>query len=132
MPDLGRLLIVEDTPSLARTYEAHLRHDFSEVVIADSGAQAVEAVDVQAPDCVLLDLKLPDADGLELLDRWVDQGLKAPVIVITANGSMSVAVDAMRRGAVDFRRQTNHQRSPPRNSSKRGPEFSVEESSRDL
>lgn len=102
MPDLGRLLIVEDTPSLARTYEAHLRHDFSEVVIADTGAKAVEAVDVQAPDCVLLDLKLPDADGLELLDRWIDQGLKAPVIVITANGSMSVAVDAMRRGAVDF------------------------------
>lgn len=102
MPDLGRLLIVEDTPSLARTYEAHLRHDFSEIMIADTGAKAVEAVDGQAPDCVLLDLKLPDADGLDLLDRWIDQGLKAPVIVITANGSMSVAVDAMRRGAVDF------------------------------
>lgn len=102
MPDLGRLLIVEDTPSLARTYEAHLRHDFSQIVIADTGAKALEAVDAQAPDCVLLDLKLPDADGLDLLDRWIDQGLKAPVIVITANGSMSVAVDAMRRGAVDF------------------------------
>ncbi|NQY98570.1 MAG: sigma-54-dependent Fis family transcriptional regulator [Henriciella sp.] len=102
MPDLGRLLIVEDTPSLARTYEAHLRHDFSEIVIAETGAKALEAVDAQAPDCILLDLKLPDADGLDLLDRWIDQGLNAPVIVITANGSMSVAVDAMRRGAVDF------------------------------
>lgn len=102
MPDLGRLLIVEDTPSLARTYEAHLGHDFSEIVIADTGAKALVAVDAQAPDCVLLDLKLPDADGLDLLDQWIDQGLKAPVIVITANGSMSVAVDAMRRGAVDF------------------------------
>lgn len=102
MPNLGRLLIVEDTPSLSRTYEAHLRHEFSEIVIADTGAKAIAAVEAQAPDCILLDLKLPDADGLDLLDRWVDNALNAPVIVITANGSMSVAVDAMRRGAVDF------------------------------
>ncbi|MEM9571314.1 MAG: sigma-54 dependent transcriptional regulator [Pseudomonadota bacterium] len=102
MPDLGRLLIVEDTPSLARTYQAHLRHDFSDIIIADTGAKALAAVETQAPDCVLLDLKLPDADGLNLLDRWVDASLNAPIIVITANGSMSVAVDAMRRGAVDF------------------------------
>ena len=102
MPNLGRLLIVEDTPSLARTYQAHLRHDFSDIIIADTGAKAIAAVEAQAPDCILLDLKLPDADGLDLLDRWVDIALNAPIIVITANGSMSVAVDAMRRGAVDF------------------------------
>lgn len=102
MSDLGRLLIVEDTPSLARTYEAHLRHDFRSVTIVDTGAKAIEAVDLQAPDCILLDLKLPDANGLDLLDRWMDAALPAPIVVITANGSMSVAVDAMRRGAVDF------------------------------
>lgn len=102
MPDLGRLLIVEDTPSLARTYQAHLRHEFSEITIADTGAKAIASIDAQAPDCILLDLKLPDADGLELLDRWIGAALNAPVIVITANGAMSVAVDAMRRGAVDF------------------------------
>lgn len=102
MPDLGRLLIVEDTPSLARTYQAHLRHEFSDILIADTGAKAVDAVDAQAPDCILLDLKLPDADGLDLLDRWISAAVATPIIVITANGSMSVAVDAMRRGAVDF------------------------------
>lgn len=102
MPDLGRLLIVEDTPSLARTYQAHLRHEFSEIAIADTGAKAIDAVDTQAPDCILLDLKLPDADGLDLLDRWISAAVATPIIVITANGSMSVAVDAMRRGAVDF------------------------------
>lgn len=102
MPDLGHLLIVEDTPSLARTYQAHLRHEFSKITIADTGAKAIQAVEAEAPSCVLLDLKLPDANGLDLLDRWIDNALNAPVIVITANGSMSVAVDAMRRGAVDF------------------------------
>ena len=102
MSDLGRLLIVEDTPSLARTYQAHLRHEFSEISIADTGAKAIAAVDAETPDCILLDLKLPDANGLDLLDRWTSAALNCPVIVITANGSMSVAVDAMRRGAVDF------------------------------
>ncbi|MEO1662738.1 MAG: sigma-54 dependent transcriptional regulator [Pseudomonadota bacterium] len=102
MAKLGRLLIVEDTPSLSRTYQAHLRDDFATIEIADTGAKAVASVEAQAPDCILLDLKLPDANGLDLLGRWNDAGLNAPVIVITANGSMSVAVDAMRRGAVDF------------------------------
>ncbi|MHA7900301.1 MAG: sigma-54-dependent transcriptional regulator [Henriciella sp.] len=102
MSKLGRLLIVEDTPSLARTYQAHLRDEFEQIEIADTGAKAIAAVETQAPDCILLDLKLPDADGLELLDRWTGAALNAPIIVITANGSMSVAVDAMRRGAVDF------------------------------
>ncbi|MHA7859555.1 MAG: sigma-54-dependent transcriptional regulator [Henriciella sp.] len=102
MPDLGHLLIVEDTPSLARTYQAHLRHEFSKITIADTGAKAIQAVEAETPSCILLDLKLPDADGLDLLDRWIDASLNAPVVVITANGSMSVAVDAMRRGAVDF------------------------------
>jgi two-component system repressor protein LuxO len=102
MPDLGRLLIVEDTPSLARTYQAHLRHDFSQIEIADTGAKAISAVDAEPPNCILLDLKLPDANGLELLDRWTNASINCPIVVITANGSMSVAVDAMRRGAVDF------------------------------
>ena len=102
MANLGRLLIVEDTPSLARTYQAHLRHEFSDITIADTGAKAIDAIEAQTPDCILLDLKLPDADGLDLLDRWTDAALNTPIIVITANGAMSVAVDAMRRGAVDF------------------------------
>ena len=69
MPNLGHLLIVEDTPSLARTYQAHLRHEFSKITIADTGAKAIQAVEAETPSCILLDLKLPDADGLDLLDR---------------------------------------------------------------
>lgn len=97
-----KLLIVEDTPSLARTYETHLKHEFSAIEIADTGAKAIESLQRETPACILLDLKLPDADGLDLLDRWTSEHLAAPIIVITAHGSMSVAVDAMRRGAHDF------------------------------
>ena len=102
MAEFGTLLIVEDTPSLARTYEAHLRTLFDKIMIVATGAAAEEALDDLSPDCVLLDLKLPDIDGLELLDRWASKPLPAPIIVITANGSMSIAVNAMRGGAADF------------------------------
>lgn len=102
MADFGTLLIVEDTPSLARTYEAHLQTLFEKIVIVTTGAAAQEALAGLSPDCVLLDLKLPDIDGLQLLDRWTSEPLPAPIVVITANGSMSIAVDAMRGGAADF------------------------------
>ncbi|MEM5518045.1 sigma-54 dependent transcriptional regulator [Henriciella sp. AS95] len=98
----SKLLIVEDTPSLARTYETHLKGEFDSIEIADTGAKALASVQTESPSCILLDLKLPDADGLDLLDRWTRDNLAAPVIVITATGSMSIAVDAMRRGAHDF------------------------------
>jgi len=102
MPDFGKLVIVEDTPSLARTYEAHLRTEFAMIELVDTANKAVASVSTETPDCILLDLKLPDADGLELLDRWITESVNSPIVVITANGSMSVAVDAMRRGASDF------------------------------
>ena len=102
MTNFDRLLIVEDTPSLSRTYAAHLEDMFKHIQIAETGREAETAVNAQTPSCILLDLKLPDANGLDLLDSWITQALPAPIIVITANGSMGVAVDAMRRGAVDF------------------------------
>lgn len=102
MADFQKLLIVEDAPSLSRTYEAHLEDLFQTVEIVETGRDAFASVSAQTPSCILLDLKLPDANGLDLLDRWIGESLAAPVIVITANGSMGVAVDAMRRGAVDF------------------------------
>ena len=96
------LLIVEDTPSLARTYEAHLKSEFDEIRIADTGEAALQAVANKSPTCILLDLKLPDYDGLDLLKRWVSERVDASIIVITANGSMSIAIEAMRSGAADF------------------------------
>ena len=58
MAKFDRLLIVEDTPSLARTYQAHLRHAFEAIEIVDTGAQALRAVADETPSCILLDLKL--------------------------------------------------------------------------
>ncbi len=94
----AKVLVVEDSPSLARTYTAQLEHSGYETSIADTGAKA-RAI-VQEFDCVLLDLGLPDEDGLDILTDW--NAAERPVIVITGNGSINTAVDAMQCGAVDF------------------------------
>ncbi|MEL6829204.1 MAG: sigma-54 dependent transcriptional regulator [Pseudomonadota bacterium] len=102
MSDDRTLLIVEDTPSLARTYQSHLKAAFDTIQIAETGAAALSMVQVKAPSCVLLGLNLPDMSGMDLLKTWIDTGATFPIIVITANGSMSVAIEAMRMGASDF------------------------------
>ncbi len=100
MPD--RLLLVEDTSSLAMVYEAVLTRAGHRVTCAATLAEARSACAATRPRLVLLDLQLPDGDGLELLDELRQSGSESRVIVITANGSINRAVQAMRAGAFDF------------------------------
>lgn len=99
---IGRILIIEDSPSLARTYEAQLKRDAAAIEIAEDGAAGERAMGAGRPDCILLDLNLPDANGMDMLKAWRASGITTPVIVITANGSINIAIDAMREGATDF------------------------------
>jgi len=105
--DLGglkgaRVLLVEDTPALARTYLGFMRDELYTVQHVESGGEAKNILSDGEIDLVLLDLRLPDISGQEVLGWMRDQGITIPVIVITAQGSVGVAVDAMRAGAADF------------------------------
>jgi len=103
MSGSAKILVVEDSPSLARTYSAQLEKAGHLASIAETAAAAGQAIRTFQPDCVLLDLHLPDGNGLDLLAAWGQSPAAAvPVIVITANGSVNIAVDAMRAGANDF------------------------------
>ncbi|WP_408589804.1 sigma-54-dependent transcriptional regulator [Novosphingobium sp.] len=98
-----RILIVEDIPALALMYAGHLEKAGYEAVVVDTGAAVLRALaQGEAFSALLLDLQLPDIDGLELLRTNVDLLAKQPVIVVTADGSLSRAIDAMRLGAYDF------------------------------
>ena len=97
-----RVLLVEDTPALARTYKGFLRGEAFEVDHVETGGAAKEALKKGGHDLVLLDLRLPDIPGEEIMTWMRETGIDLPVIVITAQGSVGVAVDAMRGGAVDF------------------------------
>jgi len=105
MPDLSakkRILMVEDTLSLAETYKEYLRNEAYDIVMAETGGQAYAALRERTPDAILLDLVLPDINGIEILSHIADNEIPVPVIVITAHGSVNTAVEAMRLGAFDF------------------------------
>ena len=95
-----RILVVEDEEKLRRVIELHLRSRDFEVEQAATAEEGLKRVD--RADLVITDLKLPGMDGLELLAQIRRQNSVTPVIVMTAFGTIEVAVEAMKAGAVDF------------------------------
>ena len=95
-----RILIVEDEENLRRVVELQLRAAGFEVESAASAESALRVAD--RAGLILTDLRLPGIDGLELIDALRRQNAQAPVIVMTAYGTVETAVEAMKRGAVDF------------------------------
>jgi DNA-binding NtrC family response regulator len=97
-----RVLIVDDDPSSRRLLEVRLRPLECDVATAGNGEQALTAIRNDKPDLVLLDLQMPKMGGIEVLRALRKEAIDAPVIVITAHGSIETAVEAMREGAYDF------------------------------
>lgn len=96
------LLLVEDTPSLQMLYATVLRKAGYKPMLAASGAEALTKFAEHRPRVVLLDLMLPDADGLMVMREMLEMQPETRIIVITANGSVTNAIDATREGAHDF------------------------------
>ena len=99
---MSSILIVEDELVLARQLARSLAGHGHEVGQADSAGTALERVRSDSPDLVLLDLHLPDASGLEVMERIARHDATLPVILMTAHASVGDAVEAMRRGAADY------------------------------
>jgi len=102
MADRSKILLVEDTPALARTYCGYLRNEPVDIEHVETGKAALDTLQRDVPDAMLLDLKLPDMDGLDILRNLPRELQACPVIVITAHGSVNTAVEAMQAGAADF------------------------------
>ena len=99
----ARVLIVDDDPVQRRLLDNMVRKFGHEPVIAESGDQAAALLTgTERFDCVVLDLVMPDLDGLGVLARMREAGSTVPVIVQTAHGGIDNVVSAMRAGAVDF------------------------------
>lgn len=96
------LLLVEDTPSLRMVYESVLRSAKYDVVSAATAEEGLRLFRKRRPEVVLLDLMLPDRSGLELMRDFLALQPETNVIVVTANGSINRAVEAMRAGAYEF------------------------------
>src|ERR1700730_1970143 len=99
------ILIVDDDPLQRRHIEDLVQQFGYEAIAATGGAAALRLLstaDAPRVDAMILDLVMPDLDGLGLLARLRESGSTIPVIVQTANGSLENAISAMRTGAVDF------------------------------
>jgi DNA-binding response OmpR family regulator len=96
-----RLLIVEDDPAQAKLAQVVLaQQGFRDTTVVDSAAAALE----RAPtaDLVLLDIQLPDGNGLDVLRRLRERSSRPAVVIVTAHGAEQIAVEALRLGADDY------------------------------
>jgi DNA-binding NtrC family response regulator len=96
------ILIVDDDPVQRRLLESMVRRFGYEPLTVDGGDAALAALSGGRIDCVVLDLVMPDLDGLGVLAKMRESGLTQPVIVQTAHGGIDTVVSAMRAGAADF------------------------------
>lgn len=96
------ILLVEDDSILAQAYLEYLRDEPCNPSHRMTVAAAIDAIRAEEPDVVLLDLVLPDSSGLDVLDYIKRNALPISVIVMTSEGSIDNAVEAMRAGAFDF------------------------------
>jgi DNA-binding NtrC family response regulator len=101
----GTILVVDDDPVQRRLLEAMVRRFGYEPVLAEGGDQALSllrSADGERIDLAVVDLVMPELDGLGLIAKMRESGIETPVIVQTAHGSIETVVAAMRAGALDF------------------------------
>jgi two-component system OmpR family response regulator len=96
------VLVVEDDPGLARVIAAAITGDGHEVHHAATGHQALAMAELHVPQVIVLDLGLPDLDGLEVLRQLRADGVRAGVLVLTARGAVHDRVAGLRSGADDY------------------------------
>jgi two-component system nitrogen regulation response regulator NtrX len=100
---MSRILVVDDVTALAEQYAYDLRRlGGHEVALAASGEAALQAIDQDRVDCVILDLEMPGMDGFEVLRRLKHRGIDLPVIVYTGTGDYDRCIQAVRLGAAGF------------------------------
>ena len=97
-----KVLLVEDSTSLAVLYKQYVKDEPYDIFHVETGAEAKTFIERHSPQLVILDLKLPDMPGEEVLD-WISANeIPTAVIIATAHGSVNIAVDLIQRGAEDF------------------------------
>ena len=98
---LPKLLIIEESRSMLHMYKGFLEQEPLEVLSAETGAEGLRTLRRERPELLLVNLKLPDINGQEILEAIAAEGIETAAVVMTAHGSINVAVESMRLGAVD-------------------------------
>ena len=97
-----RVMMVEDSPSLSTIYSAYLEDEPYKLVCVETLGRAHATLDAFNPDIILLDIELPDGNGMDFLTHVMELDASPRVIIMTAHGTSDMAVEAIRIGAMDF------------------------------
>ena len=98
---MARILFIDDDSKAHRILKMVLPRDLH-LISTFRGSHGIEAAKKEIPDLILLDIDLPDTDGIALLKQLVRLPMAPPVVMLTALAQISLAVEAIRSGAVDF------------------------------
>src|SRR2546423_5338054 len=98
----SRILIIDDEAAIRDSLRMTLEYEGYDFLAAATGQEGIALVERESPDLVLLDVKMPGMDGLEVLDRLRAMNEALPVVVISGHGTISTAVEATKKGAFDF------------------------------
>jgi two-component system, NtrC family, nitrogen regulation response regulator NtrX len=98
----ARLLVIDDEAAIRETMRMLLEYDGYDVALAASGQEGLTQVEREAPDMVFLDVKMPGMDGLEVLSRIRAMNETLPVVIVSAHGNTTTALEAGRLGAFRF------------------------------
>jgi two-component system response regulator FixJ len=102
MTDKRLIHLVDDDEAIRHSASFMLRHAGFTVRTYRDGVQFLDEINPDEIGCVLLDVRMPVMDGIAVLSAMDEQGVDLPVVVLTGHGDVSVAVDAMKAGAIDF------------------------------
>lgn len=99
---MAKILIIDDSSYMRRVIRGILSRDGYEIFEAEQGLKGLQTARDVSPDCILLDLIMPDVDGLKVLNTLHEQKSKIPVVVLTADIQESVRTQCLELGAAAF------------------------------
>ncbi|PID93014.1 MAG: response regulator [Bacteroidetes bacterium] len=99
---MANILVIDDERSIRNTLKEILEYEKFNVDLAEHGAEGLEKYKKGSYDIVLCDIKMPEMDGTEVLEKLVAEGDDAQIIMISGHGNIDTAVDAIKKGAFDF------------------------------
>lgn len=99
---MAKILVIDDERNIRSTLQEILEYEKYEVDLAASGAEGLELFETGKYDIVLCDIKMPEMDGIEVLEKISETGADTQVIMISGHGNIDTAVSAIKKGAYDF------------------------------
>ena len=98
----ARILVIDDEEAIRKSLRMVLEYEGYDLIEAASGPEGIETLRRESPDAVLLDIKMPGMDGMEVLQQARSRDAHTPILMVSGHGDIPTAVDALRKGAYDF------------------------------